>query len=132
MAELCCMNIVRWMEQLFERRWLLVALGVAIGLASALLLLLKLEGVYYEYWVFPRDKTVDDYIYPQLRYAIFGVVLLLWCFDGLIFSVVAIRSAFASRSISAWPFRTLLLYFALFAFLILGGTSMSVARRHGY
>jgi hypothetical protein len=126
------MNIVRRMEQLFERRWLLVTLGIAIGLASALLLLLKVEGVYYEYWVFPRDKTVDDYLYPQLRYAIFDVVLLLWCFDGLIFSVVALRSAVASRSISAWPFRTFLLYLALFAFLILGGTLMLFARRHGY
>jgi hypothetical protein len=130
MAELSCMNIVGWMKQLFERRWLLVTLGIAIGLASALLLRLKLEGVYYEYWVFPRDKTVDDYIYPQLRYAIFDVVLLLWYFDGLIFSVVAIRSAVACRSISAWPFRILLLYFALLAFLILGGTLMLVARRH--
>ena len=52
--------------------------------------------------------------------------------QSLIFSVVAIRSAVASRSISKWPFRTLLLYFALFAFLILGGTLMLVARRHGY
>ena len=126
------MNIVRWAEQLFERRWLLVTLGIAIGLASALLLRLKLEGVYYEYWVFPRDKAVDGYVYPQLRYTIFDVVLLLWCFDGLIFSVVAIGSAVASRSTSKWPFRTLLLYFALFAFLILGGTLMLVARRHGY
>jgi hypothetical protein len=126
------MNIVTWAEKLFERRWLLVTLGVAIGLTSALLLRLKLEGVYYEYWVFPRDKAVDGYIYPQLRYTIFDVLLLLWCFDGLIFSVVAIRSAVASRTISTWPFRTLLLYFALFAFLILGGTLMLVARRHGY
>jgi hypothetical protein len=126
------MNIVTWAEKLFERRWLLVTLGAAIGLTSALLLRLKLEGVSYEYWVFPRDKAVDGYIYPQLRYTIFDVLLLLWCFDGLIFSVVALRSAVASRSISPWPFRTLLLYFALFAFLILGGTLMLIARRHGY
>jgi len=73
------MNTLRWMEQLFERRWLLVTLGTAIGLASALLLGLKLEGVSYEYWVFPRDKTVDDYIYPQLRYAFFE----LFCCSGV-------------------------------------------------
>src|SRR6201987_1522661 len=102
MAELCCMNIVTWAEQLFERRWLLVTLGI------------------------------DGYVYPQLRYTIFDVVLLLWCFDGLIFSVVAIGSAVASRSISKWPFRTLLLYFALFAFLILGGTLLVGACRYGY
>jgi hypothetical protein len=93
------MNIVTKVEYLFGRRWLLITLGVAIGLASAFLLRLKLEGIYFEYWVFPRDKAADGYIYPQLRYTLFDAVLLLWCIDGLIFSIMSVRSVVESRSI---------------------------------
>jgi hypothetical protein len=126
------MNIVTKVEYLFGRRWLLITLGVAIGLASAFLLRLKLEGIYFEYWVFPRDKAADGYIYPQLRYTLFDAVLLLWCIDGLIFSIMSVRSVVESRSISGWPLRTLLLYFAFLAFLTLDGILMLVARSHGY
>ena len=90
MAESLCITIMTKMEQLFGRRWLLITLGVAIALASAFLLRLKLEGIYYEYWVFPRDKTADGYIYPQLRYTLFDAALLLWCIDGLIFSIMSV------------------------------------------
>ena len=130
MAESCRMSIETSVERLFERRWMTVLLAVAIGLASAYLLGLKLEGAYYEYWVFPREK--DDYIYPQLRYTIFDVVLLLWCISGLVFSVSSIRGAFTFRSLSRWPFRALLIYSACFVFLILGGILMLVARSRGY
>jgi hypothetical protein len=129
MTECYWMSIGTRAERLLERRSLLLILAATIGLASAFLLRLKLEGAYYEYWVFPRDKAVDGYIYPQLRYTIFDVALLLWCFDGLLFSIMSVRSAFTSRSISGWPLRTLRIYFLLLGFLILDGTLMLVARR---
>jgi hypothetical protein len=132
MAELCNMSIVTSVRRILERRWLLVPLAVAIGLVSAFILRLKLQTAYYEYWVFPRDKAVDGYLYPQLRYTIFDIFLVLWCVAGLIASVISVRSAIASRNISRWALSTLLIYFGLFALLILGGIAMMAARRHGY
>jgi hypothetical protein len=58
------MSIGTKVEQLFGRRWLLMTLGIAIGLASAFLLSLKLEGIYYEYWVFPNEAFLDGHFEP--------------------------------------------------------------------
>ena len=118
------MSIETSVGRFFERRWMVVPLAVGIGLTSACLLGLRLQSAYYEYWVFPREK--DDYIYPQLRYTIFDTVLLLWCINGLVFSVASVRS------LSGWSLRALLIYSVLFVILILGGISMLVARSHGY
>ena len=124
------MDIETSVERFFKRRWMVVPLAVLIGLASAYLLGLRLEGAYYEYWVFPREK--DDYIYPQLRYIIVDTVLLLWCINGLVFSVASVRSSSTFRGGSGWPLRALLIYAVLFVFLILGGILMMVARSNGY
>lgn len=117
-------------QQFIERRWVLVSLAVIIGLASSFLLYVTFFNDYFEYWFLPR--SADAYIYPQLRYTIFDAVLILWCGDGLIACIMCVQSAAASRSISGWPLRTLMIYFVLLAGLILGGILMMVARSHGY
>ena len=121
------------MWHFIERRPALVTLALLIGLASALLLWLTIENAYFDYWYSPTEKSVDPglYIYPELRYTLFDIVLSLWCIDGLIFSAVAFRST-KSQSISKSVRRTLTLYFVLLAVLIVGGISMMVARSHGY
>ena len=121
-------------RQFIERRWVLNSLATIIGLASVSLLWLALRAAYFDYWFEPKEKSADPglYIYPQLRYTIFHVVLILWCTNGLIASITLFRSAGSSRSISEWTHRTLILYFVLFAVLILGGTLMTVIRGLGY
>jgi hypothetical protein len=116
-----------------ERRGMLISLAIVIGLASAFLLWTTLESAYFDYWYYPKGKAADPglYIYPQLRYTIFDLVMALWCIDGLIASFMSFRSA-KSQRISKWTRRTLIVYFVLLAMLILGGTLMVVARSHGY
>jgi hypothetical protein len=126
------MRVATSVRRILERRWLLIPLAAAIGLISVFILQLKLRTAYYEYWVFPRDKAVDGYFYPQLRYTIFDIFLILWCADGLIASVISVRSAVATRNLSPWALRTLLIYFGVFGLLILGGIAMTTARQLGY
>ena len=120
------------MKRFPERRWLLIPMGLTIGSASLLLLLVRLKSAYYEYWLFPREKIADGYSYPEFRYTAFDIVLVLWCVEGIVASVMSIRSARSSLDISQWTYRTLGLYFGLFAILLFGGALMMVARSRGY
>ena len=111
-------------------RWLLTPLALAMALVSGWLLWVTFQRDYWDYWMFPRLKAADAYIYPQLRYTIFDVVLVLWCLDGLVASVLLIRNAFSSRQ-NIWAQRTALIYLGLLSVLILIGSAMLYARRHG-
>jgi hypothetical protein len=121
-------------QRLLERRWLIVPLAVAIGSVSGFLLWATLTNDYWNYWIYPREKAgeVPPYIYPQLRYTFFDIVLLLWCLDGLIASGLSFWSVATSRSIALWTYRTILIYFALLAVLLLGGSLMLFVRSRGY
>jgi Trk-type K+ transport system membrane component len=114
-----------------ERRWLLLPLAVAIGLISLLLFSTTVQRDYWEYLIYPKEKAADNYIYPQLRYTVFDVALLLWCLDGFVACGLSLRSALSKRSVSGWTYRTIVIYFVLFTVLILGGILMMVARHHG-
>jgi hypothetical protein len=123
-------NQARIAQRFIERRWVLIALASVIGLISSFLLYMTLFRDYFDYWVLAKIK--DAYIYPQLRYTFFDFALILWCLDGLFACIACVRTATASRSISGWPLKMLATYFALFAILLIGGTLMLFARRHGY
>jgi hypothetical protein len=114
-----------------ERRWLLLPLAVAIGLISLLLFSITVQRDYWEYLIYPKEKAADNYIYPQLRYTVFDVALLLWCLDGFVACGLSLRSALSKRSVSGWTYGTIVIYFVLFTVLILGGILMMVARHHG-
>jgi hypothetical protein len=88
----------------------------------------RLLGIYF---VFPKEKAADNYIYPQLRYTLFDVVLLLWCLDGFVACCLSLWNAFPTRIVSKWVHWTIAIYFGLFTALILGGILMLVARSHG-
>jgi hypothetical protein len=118
-------------QRLLERQWVLVALAVAIGLASAFLFSITVQRDYWEYFVFPREKAADNYIYPQLRYTLFDVALLLWCLDGFVACSLSLWNAFPKRIVSKWVHWTIAIYFVLFTTLILGGILMMVVRSHG-
>ena len=116
-----------------ERRPVLISLAAGIGLVSALLLWSALTVAYSEYWYEPKLKAADPglYIYPQTRYAIFSVVEILWCIVGLFASVFSLRDA-KSQTFSERSKRSLILYAALLALLLLIGIVMIVVRSYGY
>jgi hypothetical protein len=109
----------------------LVLLAIAIGLVSLFLFSITVWGDYWVYLSYPKEKAAENYIYPQLRYTFFDGVLLLWCLDGFVACGLSLRSALSNRSVSEWTYRSIIVYFVLFAVLIIGGTLMMVARRHG-
>jgi hypothetical protein len=117
-------------QRFIERRWVLIPFALVIGLVSSFLLYVTLFRDYFDYWILPKVK--DAYIYPQLRYTFFDATLILWCLDGLVACVLCVQVASGSRSISGWPLKILTTYFALFAVLLVGGTLMLFARRHGH
>jgi hypothetical protein len=121
-------------RRLLERRWLVLPLSVTMGLVSAFLLWVTLRSVYWDYWLVPKLKAADPglYIYPELRYAFFDIVLLMWCLDGLVAASLSSWSAVTSRTMSAWAYRTIIVYSLLLAVLILGGSLMFFVRSRGY
>jgi hypothetical protein len=125
------MNARLW--HFVECRPVIISLATGIGLVSAFLLWAALRMAYFEYWYEPKLKAADPglYIYPQTRYAIFSAVEILWCTVGLFASVFSLRDA-KSQTISEPIKRSLILYAALFALLLLIGTVMIVVRSYGY
>jgi hypothetical protein len=119
------------LQQLLERRWLLLMVATGIGLVSLFLFSITVQNVYLEYLVYPREKAGDGYSYPQLRYAVFDTALLLWCLDGFAACGLSLWSSFSERSIAGWTYRTIVLYFALFGVLLAGGIFMIIARSRG-
>jgi hypothetical protein len=119
------------LQRLLERRWVIVPLAGAIGLVSVFLFSITVERDYWDYWIFPKEKAADYYIYPELRYTIFDVVLLLWCFEGFVTSSLSLWRVLSNHSISARIYRAILIYFILFTALILGGILMLFARSRG-
>ena len=127
------MSLTGWLQRFLEYRWLRVPLAIAMALLSGLLLYATLRHDYRDYWLSPKLKAADPglYIYPQLRYTFFDIVLLLWCLDGLIASGLSLRRAVSSRSIAGWPYRAMVLYFVLLIVLILTGSFMLYVRSRG-
>jgi hypothetical protein len=109
-------------------------LAIIIGPTSIPLLWAILERDYYEYWVIPKLKAADPglYIYPQLRYTLFDIVLLTWCVAGLIAAGLLLCNARSPQWVARWTSRTLVIYFVLFIVLILGGTLMHYVRSRGF
>ena len=65
------------LQRLLEHRWVLVTLAIAIGVVSLFLFSITVQREFLEYLVYPREKAADRYIYPELRYTVFDVSLLL-------------------------------------------------------
>ncbi len=118
-------------QQLLERRWVLLMAATAIGFVSLFLFYVTVRNAYLEYLVYPREKAGDGYSYPQLRYAIFDSVLLLWCLDGFVACGLSLWSSLSKRSIAGWTYRTIVIYLVLFGVLLAGGIFMMIARSRG-
>jgi hypothetical protein len=75
---------------------------------------------YWDYFAYPRLKAQDAYIYPQLRYTFFDIVLLAWCTDGLIACYLLARNVRRHEDMSGWSYRTTMVFIALFGVLVIG------------
>lgn len=102
-------------------RWANAPIAFLIALTSTWILYATVERDYFDYIYFPKVKAQDGYIYPQLRYAIFDVVLILWCVDGLIATYFLARDFRARRNMSEWSYRSSLVFVVLFCVLLIGG-----------
>ena len=109
-----------------------MSIAIAVASLSGFLLWMVLLNAYWDFWLSPKLKAADFYIYPQLRYTLFDTVLLLWCLSGLIASGLLLWNVVRSRSITRWVYRAMVLYFVLFLLLILGGSLMLFVRSRGF
>ena len=117
---------VRWSTQ----SWTRTAVASTVGMLSLALLVLSVPRMFFDYVVFPLVK--EAYIFPQWRYRVFDVVLLAWCVDGLIVSVLFLRGDSANAAIKAWRRRTVSLYAGGFAVLV-GDVVLGIwLRSHAY
>jgi hypothetical protein len=128
------MSLTARLQRLLEQRWLRVLLAVLIGPVSLLLLCATLQRDYYDYWIIPKLKAGDLglYIYPQLRYTLFDIVLLPWCLSGLIAAGLLLLNTRTPQRMAGLAYQTLVFYFVLFIVLIFGGTLMLYVRSRGF
>ena len=87
--------------------------------------------LYFEYVFYPQAKAQDGYSYPELRYAVFDAVTVAWCLDGLVASVLLLRSLALQEGIGGWACRTILLFVVGFGLLVLGVLFGTWLRGHG-
>lgn len=115
-------------------RWLQALLAVTIAAVSSFMSYGTLRNDYWNYWLWPKLKSADPglYIYPQLRYALFDILVLLWCLDGLFASGTTLWGLASHSGIGKLAYRTMSLYVALLVVLILGGSLMLYVRSRGY
>jgi hypothetical protein len=71
------MDHLNGLQRLLERRSVLVTLAATIGLVSLFLFSITLRNDFLDYLVYPKEKAAGHYIYPELRYTVFDVTLLV-------------------------------------------------------
>jgi hypothetical protein len=88
---------------------------VGIGAISSWMLVLTVWRLYFDYWFYPRVK--DAYIYPEWRYRVFGLALLLWCGTGITAALALFRNLVLHREAGPVTYRATVAFFILFAVL---------------
>lgn len=119
-------SVQRWYS-----RWGTAALITIIGTVSSWVLYETAVRLFLDYIYYPRVKAQDGYIYPQWRYGLFDIVLVSWCLDGLVASVLLLRSIALRESIKGWARRTTVCFFVGFGILVLGVAIGTWLRSHG-
>jgi hypothetical protein len=112
-----------------DATWPTAAIAGIIGTVSLALLVSTIPRLFFDYVLSPLVK--DAYILPEWRYRIFDAVLLAWCIDGLIASVLFFRRTAIRPRLRLWGRRTMFLYFVGLAILIAGVVLGTWLRSHG-
>jgi uncharacterized membrane protein YidH (DUF202 family) len=113
-------------------RWVNAPLALLVGPISGFTLYTILQGAYWDYYLYPKLKAAEGYIYPQLRYTIFDVVVILWCLVGLAACGLLFQNVFKRRTIGGWSYRTTLAFIIIFGILIIGAAFGSCIRSMGF
>jgi hypothetical protein len=113
-------------------RWANGPLALLVGPISGSTLYTILQGAYWDYYLYPKLKAADRYIYPQLRYTIYDVVVILWCLIGLAACVLLILNVMKRRTIAGWSYTTTLAFVIMFGILIIGAAFGSCIRSMGF
>jgi hypothetical protein len=80
--------IQMFFKQRLSSKWGTAALAILIGTASGWILFVNIVRLFFEYLYYPQAKAQDAYIYPEWRYTVFDTVLVAWCLDGLLASLL--------------------------------------------
>lgn len=113
-------------------RWVNAPLALLVGPISGFTLYAPLQRAYWDYYLYPKLKAADGYIYPQLRYMIFDAVVILWCIAGLAACVLLILNVLRRKAIAGWSYRTTLAFLVIFGILVIGAAFGSCIRSMGY
>jgi len=113
-------------------RWVNAPLALLVGPISGFTLYTLLQRAYWDYYLYPKLKAADGYIYPQIRYMIFDAVVILWCIAGLAACVLLILNVLKRRTIAGWSYRTTLAFVVIFGILVIGAAFGSCIRSMGY
>ena len=87
-------------------RWLNAPLAILVGVLSGWVLFRTLHEAYWQYYLDPKLKAMDAYIYPQMRYTILSAVVILFCADGLVACILLAHDTVNRRTIQRWSYRT--------------------------
>jgi hypothetical protein len=112
-----------------DATWPTGVIAGIIGTVSLTLLFLTIPRLCFDYVVSPMVK--DAYILPEWRYRIFDAVIVAWCMDGLIASVLFFRRNVIRPSLRPWARHTMVLYFVGLAVLVAGVALGTWLRSHG-
>ena len=115
-----------------DLRWAKGLLALMTGAVSAWILFVTVQRDYWDYYMFPKLKAADGYIYPQLRYTIFDVVLILWCIDGLVACAFLAHRAWTRRTVDGWSYRTTVVFFTGVGVLVIGVVFGTFLRSRGF
>src|SRR5437899_10102055 len=63
-----------------------------IGFVSMLVLYQTIRRDYYDYFLYPRLKAAEGYLYPQWRYVIADCAVIAWGTVGVLVSTLLYRS----------------------------------------
>jgi len=101
-------------------RWINGPSAILIGALSGWILYVTLERAYWDYYLYPKLKALEGYVYPQHRYAIFDALVIIWCLDGIAACVLLLRTAVVRHAVDQLGCRVALAFVIGFGILVIG------------
>src|SRR5205085_2737403 len=98
--------------------WLAITLLLGIAYASVRIGILTAEEIYWNYYQYPRLKG-PSYIFPQIRFGIGEVAILLWSLLGIAATLSLGRSVISGRD-DKWAVRSVIAFMLGFVVLVIG------------
>jgi len=113
-------------------RWINGPSAILIGALSGWILYVTLERAYWDYYLYPKLKALEGYVYPQHRYAIFDALVIIWCLDGIAACVLLLRTAVVRHAVDQLGCRVALAFVIGFGTLVIGSAYGMCLRSMGF